>query len=116
MRFAHVREMKQSKVRRLIAAPSFDVELELHRLDCISCHGKMDCFTFLIDKLAESEEKNLPEPWVRGRDLVAAGITPQSGFSEVLQQCFERQLSGEDTSAEQSLAFAIDCFREKNNQ
>ena len=110
MRFAAVREMREAKVRQMIAAPNFPVELELHRLDCSACHGKMEGYCFLLDRLAAVPRIELPEPWVRGRDLVAAGIAPQPAFAAVLKECFERQLAGEDRSKEASLAYALRRF------
>jgi len=112
MRFAAVREMREAKLRQMIAAPNFPVELELHRLDCAACHGKMEGYRFLLDRLAKSPAATaLPEPWIRGRDLVAAGIPPQPAFAEVLKTCFERQLSGEDRDRDSALAYALARFR-----
>ncbi len=115
MRFAAVREMRPAKVRRLIADPNFPLELELHRLDCIACHGILDVFVFLLDQLAERPElRTLPEPWVAGRDLVAAGCRPGPRFRPVLDEIFERQLAGEFTSPGEALAAALERFRESS--
>ena len=106
MRFASVREMKTAKLRKLLADDNFALELELHRLDCISCHGKMECFVYLVDQLRSNGDERLPEPLLRGRDLIAAGFAPSARFGKVLHDIYERQLAGEieDTSLALELA------------
>ena len=111
MRFAFVTEMKSAKLRRLLADPNFPLELELHRLDCLSCHGIMDGFVFLLDELRRGPERTvLPEPLVMGRDLVAAGRRPGPGFRKVLDSVYDRQLAGEFGSREEALAAALALF------
>ena len=39
--------MRESKLRRLIGAPAFEDELELHRLDCLASHGDLENHAFL---------------------------------------------------------------------
>ena len=107
MRFASVREMKRSKLLRLLADDNFALELELHRLDCLSCHGKMECFVYLLDRLRETPEVKLPPPLVLGRDLVAAGAAPSPRFGKVLHEVYERQLAGELTTREGALQAAL---------
>lgn len=110
MRFASVREMRSGKLRRLLADPNFPLELELHRLDCIACHGMLDCFVYLLDRLAEQPDPALPEPWVKGRDLVAAGCSPGPRFKPVLEQVFEEQLAGEISTPRAALDRALFLF------
>ena len=108
MRFASVLRMKPAKLRRLLADPNFPLELELHRLDCIACHGILDVFVFLLDRLAETPHlQTLPEPFVMGRDLVAAGVRPGPRFRPVLEKVFDRQLAGAFASREEALACAL---------
>lgn len=107
MRFAAVREMKAAKLRRLLADGNFALELELHRLDCLSCHGKMEGFVFLLDQLRTTADTALPEPLVRGRDLVEAGCAPSPRFGEVLHKVYELQLSGEISTREAALQEAL---------
>ncbi len=113
MRFAAVREMRPAKLRKLLADPNFPLELELHRLDCIACHGMMDGFVYLLDRLAETPEQALPAPWVAGRDLVAAGCVPGPRFKPVLERIFEEQLSGELPDRAAALDRAVRLFRQE---
>ena len=96
MTFKEVQKMRESRLRRLIAAPTFTLELELHRLDCLASHGSLDNYDFLVEwqkKIAS--EPVLPKPWISGHDVMAicklqAG--PQVG--RLLHQAYELQLEG----------------------
>ena len=112
MRMASVRDMREPKLKRLLAEEHFGMELELHRLDCISCHGFMETFLFLLDALADRPDRALPEPWVRGRDLVEAGFRPSPAFGKVLSSVFNRQLAGEFSDRAAALDFACRALRE----
>jgi poly(A) polymerase len=111
MRMASVREMKEAKLKKLISEEHFDMELELHRLDCISSHGWMETFTFLVDQLSRTPQRTLPEPWVMGRDLVAAGFSPGPAFKAVLDAVFDRQLAGEFPDRAAALKSACGLLR-----
>jgi len=66
MKFAHVKEMRKAKLKRLMAEPSFPLQLDLHKLDCSSSHGKLDNYVFLKDILDNPEieiELNLDLKW-----------------------------------------------------
>ena len=108
MRFSSVREMRAAKLRRLLADDNFALELELHRLDCLSCHGKLEGFVFLIDRLRANDDTALPEPLIRGRDLVDAGCGPSPRFGEVLREIYELQLSGEVSDRGEALRLALE--------
>ena len=112
MRFAAVCEMKAAKLRKLLADDNFALELELHRLDCISCHGKMECFVYLVDQLRNRGDERLPESLLRGRDLVAAGFAPSARFGKVLHDIYELQLAGEITETSQALDLASKMLSE----
>ena len=111
MRFASVREMKNAKILRMLADDNFALELELHRLDCLSSHGKMECFVYLVDQLRLMPDAKLPSPWVLGRDLVAAGVSPSPRFGKVLHEVYERQLVGEFTDREAALKAALKLLK-----
>lgn len=96
MRLADAPKMREAKLRRLIGAPTFEDELELHRLDCISSHAKLDVFDFLKAARARfAAEPVLPPPLVTGRDLIALGHVPGPHFSKILQDAYDRQLEGQ---------------------
>ena len=47
MVFKDVPNMRVAKLKRFMARPTFDDELELHRVDCASSHGMLDNYEFL---------------------------------------------------------------------
>ena len=117
MRFASVCQMREGKVRRMIAEPGFPVELELHRLDCRCSHSEMEVFIHLLDRLGEEPKPSvLPAPLVGGNDLIAAGLKPSPLFRQLLEECFDRQLAGEFADREAALKFALDFARESETR
>jgi poly(A) polymerase len=75
MRFMDVRKMRPSTLRRLLGRPTFALEMELHRLDCLASHGDLSNWTFLKEAAeALADEPVLPDPWITGRDIIEMGI------------------------------------------
>ena len=97
--------MRPARLRRFMAKDNFDLELELHRVDCLSSHGDLENFEFLLQK--EKEFKNeplIPPPLVNGHDLIALGLSPGPRFGEILERVQTAQLEGEIHSREEALA------------
>jgi len=107
MRFQHVREMRPAKRKRLLARPTFPVELELHRLDCAASHGKFDNYEFLKTQAASlPPEVVKPQPLVTGDDLLALGLKPGPLVGQILQEIREQQLDDRLHSRAAALAYA----------
>jgi poly(A) polymerase len=105
MMFKDVPKMRPARLRRFMAKDNFDLELELHRVDCLSSHGDLENFEFLLQK--EKEFKNeplIPPPLVNGHDLIALGLSPGPRFGEILERVQTAQLEGEIHSREEALA------------
>jgi poly(A) polymerase len=95
MRFKDVQKMNKSTLRKLMGAETFDLEMELHRVDCSGSHGLLDNYEFLLNKAQEMEnEPVLPERWVSGKDLCDLGVEPGPRIGELLQQAYDAQLEG----------------------
>jgi len=93
-----------------MARPTFEGELELHRVDCASSHRIMDNYEFLLEKQKEfANEPIIPPPLVRGDDLIAMGFKPGPKFGEILEAVETRQLEGGFRSREE----ALDWVREE---
>jgi poly(A) polymerase len=108
MRFAHVSKMRKAKLKRLMASKTFPLQLELHRIDCISSNGKLDQYIFLIDILnSEEDEIELPKPLINGRDLIKAGISPGPEMGEILKNISDLQLEGELTTKDEAIKYAL---------
>lgn len=96
MRYAHVDKARPATIRRLMAAPTFSLELELHRLDCAASHRKLDNYLLLLDRLIEiSGETQLPPPLLSGKDLIELNMTPGPVFGKILRTVAEAQYAGQ---------------------
>jgi hypothetical protein len=95
MVFKDVPNMRVAKLKRFIARPTFEEELELHRVDCASSHGMLNNYEFLLRKREEfANEPIIPPPLVRGDDLISMGMKPGPKFGEILEAVETRQLEG----------------------
>ena len=104
MVFKDVPRMRVAKLKRFMARPTFEEELELHRVDCASSHGMLDNYEFLVGKREEfANEPIIPPPLVRGEDLIALGLKPGPKFSEILEAVETRQLEGALKTREEAL-------------
>ena len=102
MQFKDVPEMRKATLRRLLLRPTFPLELELHRLDCLGSHGQLDIYNFLVAQAAEL--KNMPQirpPLLSGEELIKLGIKPGPAMGALLAEIREKQLQDElNTPAE----------------
>jgi len=104
MVFKDVPKMRVAKLKRFMARPTFEEELELHRVDCASSHKMMDNYEFLLQKREEfANEPIIPPPLVRGDDLIALGMKPGPAFGEILEAVETRQLEGALKDRQQAL-------------
>lgn len=101
MRFGDVTRMRRATLRKLIGAPTFDDELELHRVDCASSHGKLGNHQFLMDYLDQFEETPpLPAPWVSGHDIMGMGVPEGKEVGSWLKKAYNAQLDEQFSSPE----------------
>jgi len=104
MVFKDVPKMRVAKLKRFMARPTFEDELELHRVDCASSHAMLDNYEFLLRKREEfSQEPIIPPPLVRGDDLLALGMKPGPMIGEILEAVETRQLEGEFDSRDEAM-------------
>ena len=104
MVFKDVPKMRVAKLKRFMARPTFDDELELHRVDCESSHRMLDNYEFLLRKREEfANEPIIPPPLLRGDDLIALGLKPGPKFGEILEAVETRHLEGTLRTREEAL-------------
>jgi len=104
MVFKDVPNMRVAKLKRFMARPTFDEELELHRVDCQGSHRMLGNYEFLLRKREEfANEPIIPPPLIRGDDLIALGLKPGPKFSEILEAAETRQLEGSLRTWEEAL-------------
>ena len=111
MRFKDVDRMKESTLKRFLRLPKFEEHLELHRLDCLSSHGRLDNYELVRRKLKELPAEQLkPKPLITGKDLIAEGYTPGPPFSRILSAVEDAQLEGRITTRDEGLALVRQMF------
>jgi poly(A) polymerase len=105
MRFADVRKMKQSTLKRFFRLAHFDQHLALHRLDCLASHGSLELYDFARERFETlPQEEMKPALLVSGKDLIEAGYRPGPLFKEMLAMAEDAQLEGAIYTREQALA------------
>ena len=108
MQFVAATQMRRAKLRRFLGSGYFPRMLELMRLDIRYSNNDFTTWQFLKDAVASFRaEPVLPEPLVRGRDLVAWGVAPGPEVGAWVRDLYDAQLEGRITS----VAEARDYFR-----
>ena len=116
MRFADVRKMKESTLKRFMRLPHFEEHLELHRLDCLGSHRDLSLYEFAKQKLSSTPEEEIrPAPLINGRDLLENGWKPGPQFRTVLQAVEDAQLEGILRTREEALSFIETNFATKRD-
>jgi len=104
MRFMDVQKMREGKLKMMLQGPTFAEELQMHRIDCLACHGNLDNWHFLKKKLSQySEEELKPKPLLNGHDLLSLGLSPGPLLGQLLEELWELQLEGTLTTREEAL-------------
>ena len=96
MQFKDTMQMRKSTLRRLLMRPTFPLELELHRLDCLGSHGQLDVYDFLVQQAEElGRQPEIRPPLLTGDDLIALGMKPGPAMGQLLAEIRELQLADE---------------------
>jgi poly(A) polymerase len=111
MRFKHVLEMRDSKLKRMLRMDRFEEHLELHRLDCRSSHGHLENYEFVKSKFEESPPEVLRPPrLLSGDDLKEAGYRPGPAFARMLEAVEDAQLESKIHTKEDALELVQSTF------
>lgn len=102
MQFKDAMQMRKSTLRRLLLRETFPLELQLHRLDCLGSHGRLDVYDFLVQQAAElAKQPEIRPPLLTGNDLIKLGMKPGPAMGRLLAEIREKQLQDElQTKAE----------------
>ena len=99
--------------RRLAQKVDLELLARLAKSDCLGRTGGFDC-TAMDWFLARAQELGVqhapPEPLVKGRHLLALGLSPGPRVGVVLKQIYEKQLDGSIATVEDGLALAKDIL------
>jgi len=95
MRFAQVRQMNESTLKKFLRMPKFDEHLEVHRLDALSSNNILEFYDYARERLESMPPEAIrPKALVSGDDLIAAGYSPGPRFKEILDAVEDAQLEG----------------------
>ena len=106
MRFKDVFAMRPATLKRFVRLPRFEEHLELHRLDCLASHGKLDAYEFVQRFLRETPPEQVRPPrLITGDDLMQMGFRPGPLFKQILQAVEEAQLDGRLHGRDEAIEF-----------
>jgi len=104
MQFKDVPQMRKSTLRRMLMRETFPLEMELHRLDCLGSHRRLDHYEFMLEQARELEQQpQIRPPLLNGEDLKALGVAPGPRMGELLAEVREKQLLDELKTREEAL-------------
>ena len=117
MRFMDVPNMRASTLRKMIGAEAFGLELELHRIDCLGSHGMLDTYDYLQNYMAAmANEPILPEPWLRGNDLLELGFTEGRLIGRILKEAYDAQMEDRFADRDALLDWVRSSHRPAGNE
>jgi len=101
MQFKDAPHMRKATLRRMLMRATFPLELQLHRLDCLGSHSRLDVYEFLAAEAASlAQQPDLVPPLLTGLDLQELGVKPGPAMGRLLAELREKQLADELTSPE----------------
>jgi poly(A) polymerase len=107
MQFKDAMQMRKATLRRLLMRPTFPLELQLHRVDCLGSHGRLDVYHFLIDQSkALDQQPEIHPPLLNGDDLIKLGMRPGPAMGALLNEIREKQLQDELKTPSEARAWA----------
>jgi len=111
MRFKDVGNMRESTLKRFLRLPRFDEHLELHRLDCLASHGRLETYALVKSRYEGMPGEELkPALLITGRDLIAQGFEPGPPFARMLAAVEDAQLEGRIRTRDEALALILGEF------
>ncbi|MDP9323912.1 MAG: HD domain-containing protein, partial [Acidobacteriota bacterium] len=103
--------------RRLAQKVDLELLARLAKSDCLGRTGGFDCsaMDWFLERARELGVQHAPpEPLVKGRHLLALGLTPGPRVGAVLRQIYERQLDGSIATVEDGLAVAKEILAQRS--
>ena len=100
-------DMREAKLTRLVADPLFPLHLELHRLDCLASHAKMQVYDFRKEKHDQwLNRPEFPERFIDGHVLLDMGLKPGPQIGRILEEVYDAQLEGRIQNRDEALEMA----------
>ena len=113
MKFASVDRMRRATWLKMMDSPTFASEMELNRVDCASCHCKLDGYILMLDRYLElADAPAVPPLPVNGHDLVELGIPPGKELGNLLSLLKDEFLENRLKTREEMLEFVREKMRD----
>jgi len=104
MYLRHVREMRDSTLKRLFAEPGFEQLCALYRADALASWGRLDDLHYALERRRSMTQQELNPPrLISGHDLIELGYEPGPAFGTILRRVREMQLDGRLSTREEAL-------------
>ena len=111
LRFKDAPHMRESTLKRFLRLEAFEEHLELHRLDCLSSHRRLENYDLVREAwLRLGEEGIRPPRLITGDDLLALGYQPGPLYRQIMEMIEEAQLNRRVASREEALALVREQF------
>jgi len=106
MQFKDAPQMRKATLRRMLLRPTFPLELQLHRLDCLGSHRRLDIYDFMVAQAGALEKQpQIVAPLLTGDDLIALGVKSGPTLGALLTELRDLQLAEELKSRDEALAW-----------
>jgi hypothetical protein len=100
-------QMREARLKRLMAEDGFQELAELWRADCLASGGTDEPYEALMARYrAMGREVVRPPPLISGNDLIDLGLDPGPIFREILDEVYDAQLEGRAASKDEAMALA----------
>ena len=103
--------------RRLAQKVDLELLARVAKSDCLGRTGGFDCsaMDWFLERARELGVQHAPpEPLVKGRHLLALGLTPGPRVGAVLKQIYEKQLDGSIATVEDGIAVAKEILAQRS--
>jgi putative nucleotidyltransferase with HDIG domain len=111
LKFIDLHRMRLATLKRFLWQEGFREHLELHRLDCLASHGKLDNWHFAraaLNRIGPAEIK--PPRLLSGDTLIEMGYHPGPEFQAILKSVEDAQLDGHLHTMEEARQFVLSQF------
>jgi tRNA nucleotidyltransferase (CCA-adding enzyme) len=103
--------------RRLAQKVDLELLARVAKSDCLGRVGGFDCsaMDWFLERARELGVQHAPpDPLVKGRHLLALGLTPGPRIGEVLRQIYEKQLDGSIATIDDGVALAKEILAQSS--
>lgn len=119
MQFIDVPQMRESRLKRFLAAATINDELRLHRADCLGSHRDLTTHVYTCKKMAQFQETGVAiaeQPLITGTDLIELGLKPGPAFKVILEAVYDAQLERYFEAREGALDYLRQYLKEAYEQ